>query len=98
MKSSSLIYLRHARPCAGHPRLCFKDSRKTWMAGTSPAMTKKDSSSGDYKVPEDIARIFGQPLSMRLLSFAAGMTCWVNSPKSGGAEEQLESQSSSRGE
>jgi|SRR3984885_6500352 hypothetical protein len=32
---------RHARPCAGHPRLYCLKSRKTWMAGTSPAMTKK---------------------------------------------------------
>ena len=32
---------RHARPCAGHPRLTALKSRKTWMAGTSPAMTKK---------------------------------------------------------
>ena len=29
---------RHARACPGHPRLCF-DKCKTWMAGTSPAMT-----------------------------------------------------------
>src|SRR5215510_1758366 len=29
------------RPCAGHPRLAFNaDPRKTWMAGTSPAMTR----------------------------------------------------------
>jgi len=28
---------RHARPCAGHPRLCWR--KKAWMAGTSPAMT-----------------------------------------------------------
>src|SRR6185295_2080354 len=28
---------RHARPCAGHPR--FSLPSKTWMAGTSPAMT-----------------------------------------------------------
>ena len=28
---------RHARACAGHPRLYF--FAKTWMAGTSPAMT-----------------------------------------------------------
>src|SRR5581483_3563982 len=33
---------RHARPWAGHPRLCSKYPRKTWMAGTSPAMTKND--------------------------------------------------------
>src|SRR6267378_1891348 len=29
----------HARPCAGHPRLNSIAARKTWMAGTSPAMT-----------------------------------------------------------
>src|SRR3984893_6024909 len=34
---------RHARPCAGHPRLNSTAARKTWMAGTSPAMTKRDS-------------------------------------------------------
>jgi hypothetical protein len=32
---------RHARPCAGHPRLsCNSATSKTWMAGTSPAMTR----------------------------------------------------------
>src|SRR5665213_2029211 len=30
---------RHARPCAGHPRLCDAAPRKSWMAGSSPAMT-----------------------------------------------------------
>jgi hypothetical protein len=30
---------RHARPCAGHPRIKAKVISKTWMAGTSPAMT-----------------------------------------------------------
>src|SRR5207237_6264367 len=30
---------RHARPCAGHPRLSSSRESKTWMAGTSPAMT-----------------------------------------------------------
>ena len=30
---------RHARPCAGHPRLNDLALPKTWMAGTSPAMT-----------------------------------------------------------
>src|SRR3954452_14269584 len=29
---------RHARPCAGHPRPCWR-RRRTWMAGTGPAMT-----------------------------------------------------------
>jgi hypothetical protein len=36
---------RHARPCAGHPRPCSLTARKTWMAGTSPAMTKSESIS-----------------------------------------------------
>src|SRR6266404_8895033 len=35
-----LNLLRHARPCAGPPRLGFAQARKTWMAGTSPAMTR----------------------------------------------------------
>src|SRR5205823_8478518 len=30
---------RHARPCAGHPRLDFLPRAKSWMTGTSPAMT-----------------------------------------------------------
>src|SRR6185437_8000012 len=33
---------RHARPCAGHRRL-FSSVDKAWMAGTSPAMTMKES-------------------------------------------------------
>src|SRR5262249_18941027 len=35
---SEEVVKRHARPCAGHPRL-YNEHRKTWMAGTSPAMT-----------------------------------------------------------
>src|SRR6185437_7698483 len=31
---------RHARPCAGHPRLSCLCPAKTWMAGTNPAMTR----------------------------------------------------------
>ena len=34
------ISFRHARPCAGHPRLPCPASAKAWMAGTSPAMTR----------------------------------------------------------
>src|SRR5450759_4231148 len=30
---------RHARACRGHPRLNMATTRKSWMAGTSPAMT-----------------------------------------------------------
>src|SRR5262245_18514465 len=34
------LWFRHARPCAGHPRLVsFPRPRKTWIAGPSPAMT-----------------------------------------------------------
>ena len=28
------LLIRHARPCAGHPRLCIGQARKTRMAGT----------------------------------------------------------------
>jgi len=34
------LKVRHARACPGHPRLGGTSARKTWMAGTSPAMTK----------------------------------------------------------
>ena len=30
--------MRHARPCAGHPRLSLIGMVKAWMAGTSPAI------------------------------------------------------------
>ena len=33
--------IRHARLYAGHPRLNDLALPKTWMAGTSPAMTKE---------------------------------------------------------
>jgi hypothetical protein len=35
------LKVRHARPYAGHPRLSSFSvaASKTWMAGTSPAMT-----------------------------------------------------------
>jgi hypothetical protein len=32
---------RHARACPGHPRLYDLAWIKTWMAGTSPAMTEE---------------------------------------------------------
>ena len=39
--ATNIIHLRHARPCAGHPRLASGlPTRKTWMTGTSPAMTE----------------------------------------------------------
>src|SRR4051794_9259169 len=34
-------FLRHARPCAGHPRLAECECVKRWMAGTSPAKTRQ---------------------------------------------------------
>jgi hypothetical protein len=34
-----------ARLCPGHPRLLALAARKTWIAGTSPAMTKVDRKS-----------------------------------------------------
>ena len=38
----SLLHRRHARACREHPRLfCEPSAGKTWMAGTSPAMTPK---------------------------------------------------------
>src|SRR6185437_14001406 len=52
---------RHARPCAGHPRL-FSSVDKAWMAGTSPAMTMKES------LPQHIYNLVsfpGQPCALR---------------------------------
>jgi hypothetical protein len=34
-----------ARLCPGHPRLNSTATRKTWMAGTSPAMTENELDS-----------------------------------------------------
>ena len=39
----SHIQTRHARARRGHPRLKARVNSKTWMAGTSPAMTKRIS-------------------------------------------------------
>src|SRR5258707_4057286 len=44
-------FLRHARACPGHPRLLVAASNKTWMAGTSPAMTAELSSEIDQADP-----------------------------------------------
>ena len=41
-------HFRHARLYAGHPRLRIIRSLKTWMAGTSPAMTKKVTAKTSY--------------------------------------------------
>jgi hypothetical protein len=37
--ADAIAFLRHARACPGHPRLQGCAANKTWMAGTSPAMT-----------------------------------------------------------
>src|SRR3954471_3149461 len=43
---------RHARACPGHPRLDNEiPQQKTWMAGRSPAMTKKRQ-KGETNMPE----------------------------------------------
>ena len=42
--SAAIAQRRHARPCAGHPRLC-SPHQSTWMAGTSPAMTNHGGTS-----------------------------------------------------
>src|SRR6516165_7122047 len=50
---------RHARPCAGHSRLYTRHRIKTWMAGTSPAMTKSrmtGTDGGDHQGGERIAK------------------------------------------
>jgi hypothetical protein len=36
---SGTSHPRHARPWAGHPRFTAVSQTKSWMAGTSPAMT-----------------------------------------------------------
>src|SRR5205085_9864459 len=42
--------VRHARACPGQPRPCSLAARKTWMAGTSPAMTEE---RGNTASPDD---------------------------------------------
>jgi hypothetical protein len=42
VKSAQRLLIRHARPRAGHPRLIWLRKKKTWMAGTSPAMTREE--------------------------------------------------------
>src|SRR5688572_21509037 len=49
--------VRHARPCAGHPRPDHAAARKSWMAGSSPAMTigrnhRQQETLGDVMIYE----------------------------------------------
>src|SRR6185437_9365381 len=52
MSSAGCLAIRHARPCAGHPRLDRIARRKTWMAGTSPAMTDEWSLDDHQRLAE----------------------------------------------
>ncbi len=62
---------RHARPCAGHPRLPSAiAANKTWMAGSSPAMTKSDDclarpSARICRPIHPLRRLSGPPSSPR---------------------------------
>src|SRR5713101_5236165 len=64
-------HLRHARPCAGHPRLNSIAARKTWMAGTSPAMTVKRVLP--RVAPSRVAAVFAEQIEL-LLHRAVGET------------------------
>jgi hypothetical protein len=68
------IILRHARACRGHPRLLGVARRKTWMAGTSPAMTAEKHCAPDRdcwdKLGDD-----GGVLHAQALSFAPQQRC-----------------------
>jgi hypothetical protein len=44
---STLRRLRKLVCAAGHPRLCYLEQTKTWMAGTSPAMTVERTLAGE---------------------------------------------------
>ena len=43
--------------------LLHLNQKKTWMAGTRPAMTKSESFSSSWKEPENAGRFFSQALS-----------------------------------
>src|ERR1700742_4674676 len=63
---SQLPLARHARPCAGHPRLTVPPQAKTWMAGTSPAMTALDiGADGDNLCRERSLGLLGNRLERR---------------------------------
>src|SRR4051812_16726303 len=65
---------RHARAWRGHPRLSFLNCSKTWMAGTSPAMT-----SG-YSLPfasaeQKVAGVKARKLHVLQCDHVAGIEC-----------------------
>jgi hypothetical protein len=52
-------YRRHARACRGHPRLsCGHSASKTWMAGTSPAMTLEKQGQPYRKMRRTLVRLW----------------------------------------
>src|SRR4029450_6955724 len=55
---NQLSWFRHARPCAGYPRLPFARRHKTWMAGPSPAMT--DDTYSRQRALQQTADIFAR--------------------------------------
>src|SRR5713101_5203030 len=54
-RGMSILPRRHARPCAGHPRLYGE----TWMAGTSPAMTDEGTIIPDASLAARAAATLG---------------------------------------
>src|SRR5581483_11878534 len=60
---SGTIPLRHARACPGHPRL--RPEGKSWMAGTSPAITMKraDCDPGRLSLRREAGGVDRGPLS-----------------------------------
>jgi hypothetical protein len=92
--------LRHARPCAGHPRLSSSTSEKqTWMAGTSPAMTPRvDPGSSEHAlaiVGQDARRWFKARLGIgpapaavtpRQIPARMPRQCWGNEIETGRPE------------
>src|ERR1700716_1747251 len=70
---------RYARPCAGHPRLKSRGKAKTWMAGTSPAMTMWMG-----RAQRRMASLGGDRRAERRLG------CCSRWPRAGGAAEDAE--------
>src|SRR4029453_11986011 len=60
--AAEVITIRHARLYAGHPRLPALPHSKTWMAGTSPAMTLRSRSSPRKRGPSFQVRLNSRSL------------------------------------
>src|ERR1700693_827516 len=75
---------RHARPCAGHPRLfVFCRGSKASMAGTSPAMTSAICHCEEQRDEAIQSRIAALNCFAELVIGAAtsGRTCWLATTK-----------------